>query len=223
MLLVAETDREANTGAHLPEIVVAHMSALSAEVIAEQIQIKDTDYKLDAPLGELGRWAYSLRDFLCDQIESDAASLRAELLKALSAPEAERPTLIQALCTELLAAWKRHSALDARIVGDRTNSASDQLQKEMDAQGEMIRDLERAIASTRIQSSSDLTVALLLFSNDMQDNWSDAIQREAIFELWRDSIAEYHSRTGSGCELEICRRYFSKSPTPGAMIKDAAE
>jgi len=197
-------------------------AAIFSEVVTERIHITETDHNLDAPLEESGRAAFALRDYLCAQAERDSASLRAELLSLRNTNDAKRPTLIEALCAELAAAWKMHADLDHAVISNRSGNV-ESLQKEMDAKTTMLRDLEAAIASARIQSRSDLEVVLMLFANDLQDTWSDRIQQDMRFNLWCETIREYQARSEPSWSHEILRHYIPKAQPKSQPVRDAAE
>lgn len=198
-------------------------AAAFAEVVCERIHIVETEYKLDAPIDESGRAAFALRDYLCDQIERDGASLRAELLSHASNREAEGPTLIMTLAAELAATWKSHGELDRAIIADRDSDNTEQLRKQFDSLTTKIRDLERAIASSRIQSHSELAVVLLLFAADLQDDCNDRFKRDALIKLWTESIAEYEARRDPILSGGILQHYVAKFATAKLRIaKEAA-
>lgn len=166
-----------------------------------------------------------MRDYLCEQIGHDGTSIRVELLRSPSGGEEPQPTLIQALCEELTATWQAHSVLDKAYIADSSNT-KDQLSKELDAKAKMIENLERAIASSRIQSPSDIEVVLLMFAGDLLQDWPDSLHRDVQFKLWSDTISEYKARDSADRSLDIYR-YYSTRPaarqSQRRVFKDAAE
>lgn len=212
------------------ETVISHLwptnlreIAIVALVTAEQTHVVETDYRLDATFQECGRAASVLRDAVCAQVNLDRGSLQTELLNHASNREAEGPTIIMTLAAELAAAWKAHGELDRAIITDCDSDNTEQRRRQFDGLTTKIRDLESAIASSRIQSHSELAVALLLFAADLQDDWSDRIKRDARIKLWTESIAEYEARRDPILSGGISQHYVAKSaPAKLRIVKDAA-
>lgn len=203
--------------------------AITALVTAEHTHIVETEYEANAVLRECGRTASVIRDALCAQVNLDRGSLQAELLSRSNDDPMQGPTLIGGLLAELAAAWDAQAALDRSMIAAENGHASENMQKALDANAETIDDLELAIASARIQSSSDFAIVLAMFAHDLQEDWSgsahDRIQRDRRFKLWRGSISEYASRSGADCSHEVLRHYRNSQPEAHSirLIQGAAE
>ncbi len=194
--------------------------ALYSLMTANQVHLMSTDYKLDAPIDECGRAAFTIRDCLCEQIGFDHASLQAEVLSGRNGPH-DGLSVIQTLAHKLSSTWDDHADLDRRIVSGR---GSDGDQAAMEMKAAEIQDIELAMAACRVQSSEDLAIVVMMFASEaQQDDWPDEIQRDRRLRLWSDTIAEYQNRDGASAGHDLARRYVPKHSKTQQALAAAAE